>query len=116
MSNQLSRPKVEESLESSQKMNGSYSICLSAFRKGEGILSVPSPASEVVTVRNRKLRITFPEIPEGHTHWVVYGTRRGYGSVGPWYRVPQNPDTGEARTDSVLDIDWTDGELVNEND
>lgn len=104
-------PTIADSGVASGKLNGSYAISLVAYRNTTGALSSTSPMSAALSVRNKKIRITFPAAPTGATHWIIYGTRRGFGSVGPTFRVTTIALTAIAVGTATFDAEWFDGEL-----
>lgn len=98
----------------SSKLNGSYSVVISGYRSTTGAFSTHSLASAVLTVKNKKITVTLPtggNIPTGTTHWVIGGTRRGFGSSGPWYRITTIALTDIAAGTATVDVEWFDGEL-----
>lgn len=92
----------------SGRNNGSYSICLTAIRSTTGAESSRGAISNVVSVKNKKIRITaWPSVPSGADTWGIYCSRRGFGAVGNWYHLADVPTS----TGSNYDIQWYDGEL-----
>lgn len=112
-----STPTVADSGVAGSKLNGSYSIALAVYRSTTGALSSRSAPSAVLALKNKKLRITWPAVPTGATHWVIYGSRRGYGATGPWFRIGSYGLTALPTATyfpggtTTLDIEWFDGEL-----
>lgn len=106
-----SAPSIAASATASGKMNGSYSVAVAAYRNTTGALSSRSAPSAALTVKNKKITVTLPAAPSGATHWVFYGSRRGFGSVGPWFRITTIGLTTVAVGTLTFDVDWFDGEL-----
>lgn len=114
------------------KLNGSYSVRLSALRSTTGCESNASQSSAAVTFANQKCRITFPAaVGNGHDKWGVYVTPTDFGTKGPHYLLPPSL-TGESPIGFVkestvvasalggagsrnLDFDWYDGDLVGQD-
>jgi len=76
----------------SVKIKGSYSISVAAYSSpsagGTGAISTRSDFSNVVLGKNTQMRIIQPgSLDPGATHVLIYGTLRGYGSIGPMFRV-----------------------------
>jgi hypothetical protein len=97
----------------SSKWSGSYSVAVAPYRSSTGAVGNRSDPSPVVAANGFKGLLTFPSPVAGQTHWLIYGSRRGFGSVGPYFRV-----TGSAFTltsvpvsQLTLLIDYFDGEL-----
>ncbi len=99
---------------SSKFTGGSWSVALAKFRPLTGAVSNRTPPSVTIAVTNLKGHLTLPADPEdGTTAWLVYGSRRNFGGIGPWFRAT-NIDpipVGTAVDSPLLDIDWLDGEL-----
>lgn len=106
------------------KLNGTYSVRLTAIRSTTGAESSASIQSNVVTCSNKKIDIPFPAaVGNGHDKWGVYITKTDFGSKGPHYALP-TALTGESPAGFVkettvagagsrtLSFDWFDGDLV----
>jgi hypothetical protein len=108
-----SAPTVTASATASSKMNGSYSICVAAYRSTTGAIGNRSLPSAVVAVKNKKLAVTLPATVTGQTHWLIYGSRRGFGSVGPWFLITSIAAVPVATTllDGATGVEYFDGEL-----
>lgn len=104
-----SAPTVAESASASSKLNGSYSICVAPYRSTTGAIGNRSNPSAVIAVKNKKITLTFPATVTGQTHWLIYGSRRGFGSVGAWFLITSIAATAIATL--TLDIEYFDGEL-----
>lgn len=114
------------------KLNGSYSVRLSALRSTTGAESNASQSSTAVTFANQKCRITFPAaVGNGHDLWPIYVTLTDFGTKGPHYLLPPSL-TGETPIGFVkestvaasalggagmrnLDFEWFDGDLVEQD-
>ena len=94
---------------SSKFTGGTWSVAVAAYRSTTGAISSRSAPSAVISASNVKGRITFPSAPTGATHWLVYGSRRSFGSVGPWFRVTSIDPIAVGT--ATADVDWFDGEL-----
>lgn len=104
-------PVFTPSAEPSSKFTGgSWSVALAKFRQVTGAVSNRTPPSETIAVTNLKGHLALPTPPtDGTTHWLVYGSRRNFGGIGPWFRVTSIDPIGI--NDGEVDIDWLDGEL-----
>lgn len=90
------------------KNSGSYSIALTAIRSTTGAESSRGAISNVIAVKNKKVRITvWPSVPTGADMWGIHCSRRGFGTVGLWYHLADVPTSTAAN----YDIQWYDGEL-----
>lgn len=90
--------------------SGSYSIRIGAYRSTTGAYSSVGPVSNVVAVDGTKIRITaWPTAVTGQTHFVIYASRRGFGSIGPWYKYQI---VINASATANYEISWFDGELT----
>jgi hypothetical protein len=111
----VTAPVIADSGVTGTKLSGSYSIALVAYRSTTGAVSNRSLPSNVVSVKNKLIRVTFPAVPTGATHWIIYGSRRGFGSVGPWFRITSLALTalpvGTYSVGTTFDVEWFDGEL-----
>jgi len=114
------------------KLNGSFSVRLSAVRSTTGCESNASQSSAAVTFANQKCRVTFPAaVGNGHDKWGVYVTPTDFGTKGPHYLLPPSL-TGESPIGFVkestvaasalggagsrnLDFEWYDGDLVGQD-
>lgn len=114
------------------KLNGSYSVRLSALRSTTGCESNASQSSTAVTFANEKCRIEFPAtVGNGHDKWPIYVTPTDFGTKGPHYLLPPSL-TGESPIGFVkestvaasslggagsrkLDFEWFDGDLVGQD-
>lgn len=114
------------------KLNGSYSVRLSAVRSTTGCESNASQQSPAVTFANQKCRITFPAaVGNGHDKWGVYVTAKDFGEKGPHFLLPPSL-TGESPIGFVkestvaasalggagsrnLDFEWYDGDLIGQD-
>lgn len=90
-------------------LTGSYAVAVAAFRQTTGAVSSVSNLSNAISVNAKKGVITFPSAPSGATHWLVYGTRRGFGSIGPAFRITTIAIVTVATP--TLTLDWVDGYL-----
>lgn len=95
---------------SSKFTGGSWSVAVTAYRSTTGAESTRSNPSGVISASNKKGTITFPAAPSGATHWLIYGSRRAFGSVGPWFRVSSISPIAVGT--ATAEIDWFDGELT----
>lgn len=86
--------------------NGSYSVVITAIRSSTGAESTRSLPSNVVSVTNKKIRITFPAVPAGADKWGIYCSFRNFGATGPWFHL-EDVNTGPAS----IDRDWFNGQL-----
>jgi hypothetical protein len=101
-------PTIAISPTASAKMNGSYSICLTAIRSTTGAESSRGTISNAVTLTSDKLRISaFPAVPTGADTWGIYCSRRGFGQSGPWYHLADIASS----TVAPYDFDFFDHEL-----
>ena len=114
------------------KLNGSYSVRLTAVRSTTGAESNASQSSAAVTFSNQMCRVTFPAaVGNGQDKWGVYVTPTDFGTKGPHYLLPPSL-TGEspigfvkestvaasvlgAPGDRKLDFEWFDGDLVGQD-
>lgn len=114
------------------KLNGSFSVRLSAVRSTTGCESNASQQSAAVTFANQKCRVTFPAaVGNGHDKWGVYVTLTDFGNKGPHYLLPPSL-TGESPIGFVkestvaasalggaglrnLDFEWFDGDLASQD-
>lgn len=76
----------------SVKIKGSYSIAVAEYSSpsagGTGAVSTRSDFSNVVLGKNTQMRIIQPgSLSAAATHVLLYGTLRGYGSIGPQFRI-----------------------------
>jgi hypothetical protein len=106
------------------KLNGTYSVRLTAIRSNTSHESSASIQSAVVTCTNKKIDITFPAaVGNGHDKWGVYVTKADFGSKGPHFSLPisltgMSPagfvtEAAVAAAGSrTLSFDWFDGDLV----
>lgn len=121
-----STPTIAQSA-TAGKLNGTYSVRLTAVRSATGAESSASIQSAVVTCSNKKIDITFPAtVGNGHDRWGVYVTRPDFGSKGPHFALPASL-TGESPAGFVqestvaaaggrtLSFDWYEGDLVGQN-
>jgi hypothetical protein len=114
------------------KLNGTYSVRLTAIRSATGAESNATPASASVALNGNKLRITFPDaVGNGHDKWGVYVTKSTGSTSGPHFSLP-TALTGETPLGFVkettvaasalggagqrkLDFEWVDADLVGSN-
>lgn len=102
------------------KLNGTYSVRLTAIRSTTSHESSASIQSAVVTCTNKKIDITFPAaVGNGHDKWGVYVTKTDFGSKGPHFGLPTSLTGGGFTTEvavaaggRTLSFDWYDGDLV----
>ena len=67
---------------------GVYAIALTAIRSLTGGESSVSPPSDEVTTLRRDIRITaLGSIPSGADKIGIYGTKRGFGEIGPYFHL-----------------------------
>lgn len=73
--------------------NGAYSIALTAIRSSTGAESSMGAPSNVISVANHGINIINPSplpiftLPAGADKIGIYGTRRGFGSSGPYFHL-----------------------------
>jgi hypothetical protein len=95
---------------SSKGLSGTYSVRLAPFRLGTGAKGNAGPASNIVAVNGKKIRInSWASTVTGQTHWGIYLSFRGYGLVGPHFRY-KIITLAEAVTN--YEIDFYDNELT----
>lgn len=109
-------PLIDLNGPSSVKIKGSYAISVEAYRQSTGAVSTRSDFSNVVFGKNTQMRIIQPgSLDAGATHVLVCATLRGFGSVGPMFRVTTiAPITRAAylNTGSVpINLEFYDGDL-----
>lgn len=100
----------------SVKIKGSYSIAIEAYRSTTGAVSTRSDFSNVVFGKNTKMRIIQPgSLDSGATHALVCATLRGYGSIGPQFRVTTIPPIPRATYLNAaavpIELEFYDGDL-----
>lgn len=114
------------------KLNGTYSVRLSAVRSTTGAESNASSPSASASFANQMCRVTFPTaVGNGHDKWGVYVSLANFGTKGPHYLLPPSL-TGESPIGFVkestvaasalggagmrnLDFEWFDGDLANQD-
>jgi len=114
------------------KLNGTYSVRLTAIRSTTGAESNASQSSASVSFANQMCRVTFPAaVGNGHDKWGVYVNLSNFGTKGPHYLLPPSL-TGESPIGFVkestvaasvlggagsrnLDFEWFDGDLANQD-
>lgn len=108
-----SAPTFAATVNASSKFNGSYSVCVVPYRSTTGAVGNRSEPSGVIAPKNKTGLITFPAAVTGQTHWLIYGSRRGFGSVGPWFRVTSIAPIATVANGgpATLEADWFDGQL-----
>lgn len=95
--------------------NGSYSIALTAIRSLTGAESSIGPPSNVLSVKNHGIKITsLPAFPSGANKMGIYVTKRGFGSIGPYFHlydvaIPGTPYTIQVPND--ITAGWIDAQL-----
>lgn len=89
---------------------GSYAIGVAASRPLTGGLSTVSNPSAVILIKNKKIRVTFGTPVSGQTHWRLYGTQKGLGSLGVTRRISSIADVPIATL--FVDIEYFDGQLT----
>jgi hypothetical protein len=106
-------PTVAVSATASGKMSGSYSFAVAAYRSTTGAIGNRSNPSAVIAVNGFKVRLTFPATVTGQTHWIVYGSPKSFGSVGPWFRITNIAIVPIATTvlDGADGVEYFNGEL-----
>jgi hypothetical protein len=81
-------PTIDGNGPATDKFKGSYSIAVAAYRQTTGAVSTRSDLSNVIFTKNTQGRIIAPgSLDPGATHVLLYGTLRGFGSLGPAFRV-----------------------------
>lgn len=77
------------------KLNGTYSVRLSANRSTTGAESNASQSSPSISISGFKLAVNFPPtVGNGHDLWPLYVTLANFGTKGPHYLLPPSL-TGE---------------------
>ncbi|HWX40442.1 MAG TPA: hypothetical protein VN345_04760 [Blastocatellia bacterium] len=115
--NRPNAPGLTVSSMASSKWSGSYSVAVAAYRSTTGAIGNRSDPSPVVAANGFKGQIMFPAPVAGQTHWLIYGSRRGFGSVGPYFRVTganfglTTFPVSQFQQGSTAPIDYFDGEL-----
>ena len=118
---QPSAPEVGV-IQTTGDISNSVSVKIEGTRPATGGRSLASPTSAVVVPQANRLRVTFPAIPTGATHWRVYITFQGFGGTGVHYlalysglsdipeaTVAAGTVGGVARS---LEFNYKDGDLV----
>lgn len=78
------------------RLNGTYSVRLSAIRSTTGAESNASQSSPSISLANFKAAINFPvTVGNGHDKWGIYVTLANFGTKGPHYLLPPSL-TGES--------------------
>lgn len=78
------------------KLNGTYSVRLTAVRSTTGAESNASQSSPSISLANFKAAINFPAtVGNGHDKWGLYVTLANFGTKGPHYLLPPSL-TGES--------------------
>lgn len=78
------------------RLNGTYSVRLTAIRSTTGAESNASQSSPSISLANFKAAINFPAaVGNGHDKWGVYVTLANFGTKGPHYLLPPSL-TGES--------------------
>lgn len=95
---------------STNSFQGSYAIGVTAFRITSGAVSTVSNPSNVILIKNKKIRVTFGATQTGQTHWLLYGTQKGLGSLGVTRRISSIAAVPVATT--FVDIEYFDGQLT----
>jgi hypothetical protein len=102
----------------SVKVKGSYSIAVATYRPSTGAVSTRSDFSNVVFGKNTKMRIIQPgSLPDADPSLMIliYGTLRGYGSIGPQFRVTTIAAISRAAylnaAAAPIEIEFYDGDL-----
>lgn len=104
-----SAPTFAATATASSKFNGVYACGVVAVRVTSGAMSNVSLRSAVISVKNLKGLITFPAAPTGATHWLIYGTAKGQGTVGVLRKVTTIAPVAVGT--ATLAVEWVDGEL-----
>lgn len=100
---------------------GSYSVVITRIRIALGSESNGSLPSDVISVSDAKIRITFPAA-SGNDRWGVYVTFRGRGSTGPHYHLGDLDETNinasnvnttfaVSASGRQVDLFWNDSQL-----
>jgi hypothetical protein len=95
--------------------NGSYSIALTAIRSTTGGESTIGAPSNVVSVKNHGIKITALGALDAKADKIgIYVTRRGFGSIGPYFHLydvttPSLPYTIQVPGDGTAG--WIDAQL-----
>jgi hypothetical protein len=100
----------------SVKIKGSYSISVEAYRQSTGAVSTRSDFSNVVLGKNTQLRIIQPgSLDPGATHVLPCATLRGFGSIGPMFRITTIPPIPRAQYLNAaavpINLEFYDGDL-----
>lgn len=104
----------------SVKIKGSYSISVEGYSSpsagGTGAVSTRSDFSNVVLGKNTQMRIIQPgSLDAGATHVLLCGTLRGYGSIGPQFRITTIPPIPRATylnaAAAPINVEFYDGDL-----
>lgn len=114
-----SAPTVADSgVAASSVFRGSRSLALGGYRSTDGHISSRSVPSDVIVTDGKKVRITFPSVPTGVTHWLIYATPTGQGSTGNLKRLNKYALTAlpvaTYPAGSTLDVEYFDSELGGE--
>jgi hypothetical protein len=71
------------------KITGSISAAIARRRASTGALSIVSPISNVIELTSKSVLVTIPSAPsDGTTHWRLYFTEHGGGSLGNLLQFP----------------------------
>lgn len=95
--------------------NGAYSVAVTAIRSLTGGESTVSQPSNVISVANHGIKITsLPSIDSGANKIGIYATKRGFGSIGPYFHlydvaIPSLPYTIQVPGD--ITPGWIDAQL-----
>jgi len=95
--------------------NGAYSIAVTGIRSLTGGESSVSAPSNVISVTNHGINITaLPGLPAGANKIGIYATKRGFGSIGPYFHlydttIPTLPYTIQVPNDTTPG--WIDAQL-----
>lgn len=95
------------------KNTGAYSVMLTRRRSQTGGESNPSPMSNSLTVKAKKITIITPVAGTGvnsHDKWGIYVCHVGLPTVGPWFYL-KDVDATQGVT-STFTLDWNEGELA----
>jgi hypothetical protein len=102
-------------------LDGVYSFKIAAMRNATGARSIGSPTSAVIVCSKQTAQIIFPTAQSGQSHWAIFATFKGFGGVGPHYRMPINgalsisEATVAALPGRTLEFEFKDGDLVPES-
>lgn len=97
-------------------MEGVYSVRIARRRSQDSAYSGWSNAVTVTVAAGERIEVTFPAADGAseQDQWMVAATRKGLGTTGPWYEVPdasELTETDVAAAGRTLEVEWRDLEL-----